>query len=365
MQLIELATLADNLLTYAPENDLTGAIADTLRAEAGKRIWHDSKKWYQQKIANLDIPANATLQRAIRRSYLTSLGQTCDQTIAFIQTQEKRGESLTGRRAQLKALYQKLQCALPALCTFPLRDVEYQIMLIASIRTHPSTEIDRVATQESLPDNPADEVFDQLVLWDNTLKLNERRLLLQDEVHRFVVNELRITRGLEVPEALETFLVEGWMYEKQNQTFFDLMCRNFSEEIKHIEGISEIFNAKLLAMLGEQVAEIRQGIQRFENQLANLPGEVANEVVTRTPTINFDIYQRHHSLNVQIKVLNDNFAEKTQRKQKHDQKLAIAVLDDDEIRELLTETIKELDKELLKLDQQRITLQKELWGGLI
>ncbi|GEM_PF-1474794 len=268
-------------------------MVDALRGEAGRRLWQKSKKWYQQNVADLDIPENATLQRAIRRSYLSSLGQTCDQAIAFIRTHQTEGGYLTGHRTKLQALYHKLKRTPPALCTFPLSDEEYQIKLIESIRAHLAAEIKGVKTQNALPDNPADQIFDQLVLWDYTHELSERQLLLQDEVHHFVLDELRNIRGLEVPEALHALMRLGWMREDKHQTFFELICRNFSEEIKHIEGVSEIFNAKPLAMLHEQMTEVLEGMKRMEGQLTTLPTEVGEEVLARISTINFDIFERH------------------------------------------------------------------------
>ncbi len=270
MELNELGLLAQNLLTYVQQtsvNDMTGVLAggvlgnriDALRGMAGKNLWQTSKDWYQQKVADLDVPVNATLQRAIRRSYLTSLVQTCDQSIAFIQTLDNGNEPLATQRTRLQILYHKFQRTLPTFCSFPLSDTDYQIRLIEIIRNNLTDEIAGVKDQGKLPDNPADAVFDQLVLWDYTHELKDRQLLLQDEVHGFVLDELRTTRGLEVPEALEALLRLGWMHEGNWQTFFELMCRNFSEEIKHTEGVSEIFNAKLLAMLREEIAEMSAG----------------------------------------------------------------------------------------------------------
>ncbi|WP_460885378.1 hypothetical protein, partial [Rhabdobacter roseus] len=376
MQLNELGLLAQNLLTYVQQTnvtDMTGVLAggilgnriDAVRGMAGNKLWQTGKSWYQKNVADLDVPVNATLQRAIRRSYLSSLVQTCDESIVFIQTLDNGGEHLATQRTRLQGLYHKLQRTLPTLCRFPLSDTDYQIRLIEIIRNKLSAEIERVDTQQTLPDNPADKVFDQLVLWDYTHELSERQLLLQDEVHRFVLDELRTVRGLEVPEALEALLCLGWMQGDHHQTFFELMCRNFSEEIKHVEGVSEIFNAKLLAMLKEQMAEVLEGvkatqagIERMEGRLTILPTEVANEVVARISTLNFDIYETHRQLSAQLSQLNEEFAEVSQKKEKHEQKLA--TVEDEEVRELLTGTLQDLTTKLLTLSQQRNKLEREL-----
>jgi tetratricopeptide (TPR) repeat protein len=376
MQLNELGLLAQNLISYVQQTnvqDMTGVLAggvlgnriDALRGMAGNKLWQTGKNWYQQRVADLDVPVNATLQRSIRRSYLNSLVQTCDQSIAFIRTLDSGGDSVYTQRTRLQTLYHKLQRTLPTFCSFPLSDTDYQIRLIEIIRETLLNEIEGVATQETLPDNPADAVFDQLVLWDYTHELNEQQLLLQDEVHRFVLGELRTLRGLEVPEALEALLRLGWMHNGQHQTFFELMCRNFSEEIKHIEGVSEIFNAKLLAMLKEQMAEVlkrveatQAGVARVEDRLTTLPEEVADQVAVRLSAINFDVYETHRRLTTQLREINEAFGETTQKKEKHEQKLA--AVEDEEIRELLTDTLQSLDAKLLELDSKRGQLQKEL-----
>jgi tetratricopeptide (TPR) repeat protein len=376
MTLPELATLFTNLAEYASQFDiktLTGIAAggfvsnrtDALHGIVGQKLWQTSKKWYQKKVADLDVPVNATLQRAIRRSYLTSLVQTCDESILYIQRYENGDESLASQRTKLQALYYKLKRTLPTLCSFPLEDADYQIRLIEIIRTHLTTEIDKVATQQNLPSNPADTVFDQLVLWDYTHTLSERQLLLQDEVHGFVLHELQTTRGLDVPDALETLLRLGWPHKGEKQTFFELMCRNFSEEIKHEEGVSEIFNAKLLAMLRERIEVVLQevratkaGIQRVESQLTTLPEEVADRVVAKMITIDFSLYEKHRQLSTQLTTLDEDFAELTQKIQKRE--LKIETTEDDETRELLADTLQDLSTKRLLTDQQRTALRKEL-----
>ncbi len=369
----ELALLAEKLLNYTPNNDLAGIVtggiignrADALRGIVSQKFWKSSKQWYQKKIADLDAPVNATLQRAIRRSYLKSLVQTCDQSIAFIQNYERDEAYLTSQRTKLQALYHKLQRALPSLSSFPLSDAGYQIRLIEIIRTHLLTEIERVATQENLPDNPADGLFDELVLWDNAHTLSERQLLLQDEVHSFVLHELKTVRELDVPDALETLLRLGWMHEGEKQTFFELMCRNFEEEIAKVAGVSEIFNAKLLAMLGEQVGEVllevktnQTGIRRIEDQLATFSEEVSNDIRDKLATLDFDIYKKHRQLNTQLSELDGEFIELSPRKQKVEHK--IETTEDDETRELLTDTLQGLNSNLLNIDQQRSVLRREL-----
>lgn len=375
----ELALLAEKLLNYTPANDLAGIVtggiignrADALRGAMSRKLWQSSKQWYQKKIADLDAPVNATLQRAIRRSYLKSLVQTCDQSIAFIQNYEQDEAYLSSQRTKLQALYHKLKRALPSLSSFPLSDAGYQIKLIEIIRIHLLTEIEQVATQENLSDNPADAVFDQLVLWDNMYTLSEGHSMLQHEVHDFVINELKVTRGLDVPEALATLLRLGWTHEGEKHTFFELMCRNFEEEIAQVTGVSEIFNAKMLAMLSEQVGEVlvkvdkavqvgefsHAGIRRMEGQVRIISDGV-ERIENMLSTPNPSSFERHKNMTAQLSELNEEFIEVREDIQWYERNLE--TVQDEEERERSTKKLQKLNAKHYELGSRRATLQKEL-----